>query len=76
MRFQVVRSTSGRTGRFGPIRDGGEGPPRLSYEVGVLEDQESQREICAILEGGSDAFRQRERRYAVAFRGELGSASV
>ena len=58
------------------VRDGGEGPPRLSYEVGVLEDHESQKEICAILEGGSDAFHQRERRYAVAFRGELGGASV
>lgn len=47
------------------------GPPLLTYDVGVLEDKLSQDQICAILEGGAEAFRQRERRYMVAMRGEL-----
>jgi energy-coupling factor transporter ATP-binding protein EcfA2 len=42
------------------------GPPKLGYHVAVLEDQSSQEEICAILEGGLQAFRQRERRYHIS----------
>jgi hypothetical protein len=42
------------------------GPPVLSYQVAVLEDETSQKDICAILEGGVEAFSQRDRRYKVA----------
>ena len=47
------------------------GPPMLSYQVAVLEDEASQREICAILEGGVEAFRQRDKRYRTAMAGRL-----
>jgi hypothetical protein len=46
------------------------GPPHLAYQVGVLENAESQNEICSILEGGTEAFRQRERRYRIAMTGQ------
>jgi energy-coupling factor transporter ATP-binding protein EcfA2 len=42
------------------------GPPVLAYRVAVLEDEASQQEICAILEGGVEAFRQRDRRYRIS----------
>lgn len=44
------------------------GPPVLTYRVGVLEDKASQDEVCAILEGGAEAFRQRDRRYKIAMQ--------
>jgi hypothetical protein len=42
------------------------GPPVLAYRAAVLEDEASQKEICAILEGGVEAFRQRDRRYRIS----------
>lgn len=47
------------------------GPPVLSYQVAVLEDAASQKDICAILEGGVEAFRQRDRRYNVAMAAQI-----
>ena len=44
--------------------------PHIAYEAGALEDnrpndQGIRQKVCRILEGGSDAFRQREQRYAL-----------
>ena len=44
--------------------------PHITYRAGPLEhnDPENQgirQQVCRILEGGSDAFRQREQRYAL-----------
>ena len=36
--------------------------PRIEYRSGGLENQEIRREVCAILEGGESAFRERARR--------------
>jgi energy-coupling factor transporter ATP-binding protein EcfA2 len=52
-------------------RVGRPGPPALKYGVAVLEDEASQREICGILEGGVEAFRQRDRRYRIAMAAQL-----
>ncbi len=37
--------------------------PEISYASGALEDAAIRKAVCEILEGGPDAFRQRERRY-------------
>ena len=47
------------------------GVPHISYCAGSLEDNDPERngirqQVCRILEGGSDAFLQREQRYALA----------
>ena len=46
------------------------GLPHITYQSGALEnnmpaDQAIRQQVCRILEGGSDAFRKRERRYAL-----------
>ena len=46
------------------------GLPYISYQSGGLENnnpvgQGIRQQVCRILEGGSDAFRKRERRYAL-----------
>lgn len=46
------------------------GLPHITYESGSLEndvpeEQAIRQQVCRILEGGSDAFRKRERRYAL-----------
>lgn len=46
------------------------GLPHITYRSGALENntpegQGIRQEVCRILEGGSDAFRKRERRYAL-----------
>ena len=46
------------------------GLPHITYRSGALEnnmpeDQAIRQQVCRILEGGSDAFRKRERRYAL-----------
>ena len=46
------------------------GLPHITYESGALEnnvpeEQAIRQQVCRILEGGSDAFRKRERRYAL-----------
>ena len=46
------------------------GLPHITYQSGALEnnmpdDQGIRQQVCRILEGGSDAFRKRERRYAL-----------
>lgn len=46
------------------------GLPTISYVAGGLEDDRPTKgirhQVCSILEGGNDAFRKRERRYALA----------
>lgn len=42
------------------------GMPRISYSAGALEENEEggiRHNVCTILEGGTEAFRKRERRY-------------
>ena len=46
------------------------GLPHITYQSGALEnnmpeDKAIRQQVCRILEGGSDAFRKRERRYAL-----------
>ena len=44
------------------------GLPHITYQSGALdmpEDQGIRQQVCRILEGGSDAFRKRERRHAL-----------
>ena len=46
------------------------GLPHITYQSGALEnnmpeEQGIRQQVCRILEGGSDAFRKRERRYAL-----------
>ena len=46
------------------------GLPHITYQSGELgntmpEDQGIRQQVCRILGGGSDAFRKRERRYAL-----------
>jgi predicted ATPase len=46
------------------------GLPYITYQSGALEDNRPpdigmKQQVCRILEGGSDAFRRRERRYAL-----------
>jgi len=43
----------------------GEMPP-ISYRSGGLDEQDIRERVCAILEGGEDAFRERARRLRVA----------
>lgn len=50
---------------------GAGGLPKISYRSGSLEDERRtkdgiRQQVCRILEGGSDAFLKRERRYALA----------
>ena len=54
---QVIVATCGR-------RQGG--LPHISYKAGALEDSHVREQVCRILEGGSDAFRKRERRYSLS----------
>ena len=47
------------------------GLPYITYRSGSLEnnipkDQGIRQQVCRILEGGSDAFRKRERRYSLS----------
>ncbi|HEV3275560.1 MAG TPA: hypothetical protein VG860_01985, partial [Terriglobia bacterium] len=49
------------------------GLPHITYHSGSLEnsipeDRGIRQQVCRILEGGSDAFRKRERRYSLAER--------
>ncbi len=37
--------------------------PEISYACGALEDEPIRKIVCEILEGGEEAFRQRERKY-------------
>ena len=39
--------------------------PRMTYEAGGLEDPETRKQVCLLLEGGEDAFKKRELRYAI-----------
>jgi hypothetical protein len=39
--------------------------PRISYVSGGLEDADIRRQVCNILEGGEDAFKERARRLRV-----------
>ncbi|KAF0245610.1 MAG: hypothetical protein FD180_1478 [Planctomycetota bacterium] len=39
--------------------------PSIRYEAGALEDSEIRARVCQILEGGAEAFLQRERRYGL-----------
>jgi hypothetical protein len=41
------------------------GLPYITYNSGALEDPIIRRHVCRILEGGSDAFLKREKRYAL-----------
>ena len=41
------------------------GFPHIMYQSGPLEDRGIRQQVCRILEGGLDAFRKRERRYAL-----------
>jgi hypothetical protein len=48
-----------------------DGLPHITYQSGSLEnnippDAGIKQQVCRILEGGVDAFRRRERRYALA----------
>ena len=36
---------------------------KLSYDSGSLEDPEIRRKLIKVLEGGKEAFRQRQRKY-------------
>jgi ABC-type Mn2+/Zn2+ transport system ATPase subunit len=51
--------------RCGPHRPGQ--LPEISYESGGLENREIRAAICAILEGGERAFRERAKRLRVAW---------
>jgi hypothetical protein len=42
--------------------------PEISYACGALEDEPIRKIVCEILEGGEEAFRQRERKYRLAPR--------
>ncbi|MNJ04396.1 hypothetical protein D3C73_1651360 [compost metagenome] len=42
------------------------GLPVIHYTSGALEDEGIRQQVCNILEGGSDAFLKRDRRYAIA----------
>lgn len=39
--------------------------PRMTYDAGGLEDPETRKEVCLLLEGGEDAFKKRELRYGI-----------
>ena len=41
----------------------GEGLPTIDYQCGALEDPDIRKSVCEILEGGEEAFQERERRY-------------
>ncbi|MCL5801442.1 MAG: hypothetical protein M1283_02800 [Gammaproteobacteria bacterium] len=41
------------------------GLPHITYNSGALENPEIRAQVCRILEGGSTAFRKREKRYAL-----------
>lgn len=45
------------------------GLPIINYASGALENNETRQQVCNILEGGNEAFLNRERRYAIARRG-------
>jgi len=61
---QVIVATCGRQEN---------GLPHITYQSGALEnntpeDRGIRQQVCRILEGGSEAFRKRERRYALGQR--------
>ncbi len=37
----------------------------ISYQLGALEDLEIREKIMPILEGGEEAFKERERKYGI-----------
>jgi energy-coupling factor transporter ATP-binding protein EcfA2 len=41
------------------------GFPHMTYQSGALEQTGIRQQVCRILEGGTDAFRKRERRYSL-----------
>ena len=41
------------------------GLPHITYEAGALENPRIRAQVCRILEGGTTAFRKREKRYAL-----------
>lgn len=41
------------------------GLPYITYNSGALENPSIRKQVCRILEGGPDAFRKREKRYAL-----------
>lgn len=45
----------------------GAGLPPITYESGGLEEGRVGRMVCDILEGGEVAFRERARRFRIAF---------
>lgn len=45
------------------IKDDGPGIPKINYESGSLENSAIRNSVCAILEGGRQAFIDREKRY-------------
>jgi len=50
---------------------GANGLPHIKYVAGALEETAAggtgiREQVCRILEGGSDAFRKRERRYSLS----------
>jgi hypothetical protein len=47
----------------GPVEEGK--LPALTYQLGGLEDPEIRTAVCEVLEGGSEAFRQRARRLRI-----------
>lgn len=53
---QVIVATAGRRAN---------GLPHITYNSGALENREIRVQVCRILEGGSTAFRKREKRYAL-----------
>ena len=53
---QVIVATSTRRAN---------GLPHIRYSSGALENPEIHTQVCRILEGGSTAFRKREKRYAL-----------
>lgn len=46
-------------------RDAPEALPSITYMGGGLEEPEIRRQVCALLEGGEDAFRKRGQRYGM-----------
>lgn len=48
------------------------GLPTISYRCGSIENAAIRKAVCEILEGGEDAFRDRERRYRLQYDREVG----
>jgi hypothetical protein len=43
------------------------GLPPISYYGGGLEEEDVRKQVCDILEGGQDAFKERARRLRITF---------